>query len=298
MGARSSIGALAPCIAILLCVALVLVSNGCIPSRIEVGTSPRTEAPRATIQTLTVIGRSTEGRPIEMYRFGRPGPVTMIIAGIHGNEPTGTYVAEQLVKFLSDSAAEADAGSVVVVPRANPDGLAAAHRTNARGVDLNRNFPARNWAATHPGLTFGGPASASEPETTALIDVISTLKPRLIISIHSITGGMECNNYDGPARREAEEMGRCNRYPIKPTIGYPTPGSLGSWAGIDNHIRVLTLELPRDLPAESAWAKNRQALLSVLRPKPLTHCATSQRSPAPGTTTSRTAVDGVPGDNR
>jgi protein MpaA len=233
-----------------------------------------------------------------MFHFGCAAPVTMIIAGIHGNEPTGTYVAEHLVKLLADSKSEFGAGSVVIVPRANPDGLAAVHRTNAHGVDLNRNFPATNWASTHPGSTFGGPAPVSEPETAALIDIILALKPRLIISIHSITGGLECNNYDGPAREDAEIMSRCNGYPVKSMIGYPTPGSLGSWAGIDRHMRVLTLELPRDLPAESAWAANRQALLSVLPLKPSTHRATSQHKHAPLTTTSRAAVDGARGDNQ
>ena len=33
-------------------------------------------------------------------------------------------------------------------------------------------------------------------------------------------------------------------WPVRPQIGYPTPGSLGSWLGIDRGIPILTLELP------------------------------------------------------
>jgi hypothetical protein len=43
-----------------------------------------------------------------------------------------------------------------------------------------------------------------------------------------------------------------------------TPGSLGSWAGIDQQIPTLTLELPNDLKGPDCWADNRQALLAVI----------------------------------
>jgi protein MpaA len=60
-------------------------------------------------------------------------------------------------------------------------------------------------------------------------------------------------------------MAMHNVYPVKATIGYPTPGSFGSWAGIDLQIPVITLELPRDLPSEKAWEGNRDALLEAIR---------------------------------
>jgi protein MpaA len=73
-----------------------------------------------------------------------------------------------------------------------------------------------------------------------------------------------CNNYDGPAQHIAELMSRYNSYPATPTIGYPTPGSLGSWAGIDRQIPMITLELPRKLPGDQAWPNNRQAILAAI----------------------------------
>ena len=51
-----------------------------------------------------------------------------------------------------------------------------------------------------------------------------------------------------------------NGYEAKDNIGYPTPGSLGSWAGIDRQIPMITLELPRKMGGEEAWEQNRQAL--------------------------------------
>lgn len=203
---------------------------------------------------------SVQGRSIDMVQSGMEGPVTLIIGGIHGNEPTSAYVADQLAELLRSSRPAGMRGSVVIIPRANPDGCAAGRRANARGVDINRNFPASNWK---PSRSTGA-TPRSEPETQALVRVIDELKPVRIISIHSIGGGRECNNFDGPAEALAASMSRHNGYPVTPTMGYSTPGSLGTWAGIDRQIPIITLELPRQLPGEQAWAANREALLAAI----------------------------------
>lgn len=194
-----------------------------------------------------------------MVRFGGAASGVLVIAAIHGDEPTSKFVADRLMGCLSSRSTV----NVVIIPCANPDGLEADRRTNAHGVDLNRNFPAANWKRTHPGHNFGGPAPSSEPESAALLHVIETLKPRLIISIHSMDH--PCNNYDGPGESIAQEMSQRNGYPVRATIGYPTPGSLGSWAGIDHNIPIITLELPRHQSGEQAWIANREALMSILQ---------------------------------
>jgi protein MpaA len=210
------------------------------------------------------LGTSVEGRPIVMHRFGEGDVGTLIIAGIHGDEPTGVSCAVHLVELLKRGGVPTD-GAVAVIPMANPDGAAAKRRTNSRRVDVNRNFPATNWGKSRKGVFHGGSAALSEPETVVIHDAVRNLKPRQIISIHSITRGRECNNFDGPGEALASRMAKHNGYPVRPTIGYPTPGSFGSWAGIDLKIPVITLELPRDLPAEPAWAQNRDALLEAIR---------------------------------
>lgn len=235
--------------------------SGCVAhghGHTERTTVPTQPAPPDPVPIRTVVGRSVEGKPIEMIRFGTgPSPV-LVIAAIHGDEPTSKSVADRLIALL----AERPAANVAVIPCANPDGLEADRRTNAHRVDLNRNFPSANWKRSHPGWNFGGPEPLSEPESAVLLHVIETLRPRLIISIHSMD--RPCNNYDGPGEAIAEIMSRHNGYPVRATIGYPTPGSLGSWAGIDHHIPIITLELPRHEAGEAAWAANRDALIAVL----------------------------------
>jgi murein peptide amidase A len=222
-----------------------------------------TPIPITASEPVITLGRSVEGQPIEMHLFGDGPDATLILAAIHGNEGTSATVARRLIEHLRTHPEAVNGRTVAVVPVANPDGLGRRLRTNKNLVDLNRNFPAANWARTRKGQYFGGERAASEPETVAVLAAIERVQPVRIISIHSMD--KPCNNYDGPARDLAELMKRRNGYVVKDNIGYPTPGSLGSWAGIDRGIPIITLELPRSTQGEPAWEQNREALLSAIR---------------------------------
>jgi protein MpaA len=171
---------------------------------------------------------------------------------------------------------------VAVLPAANPDGLARRLRTNKNLVDLNRNFPASNWQKTRKTSFYGGAAPASEPETQAMLDVLERLRARAIISVHAMA--QPCNNYDGPAGHLARLMSVTNGYPVRPNMGYPTPGSLGSWAGVDRQIPIVTLELPARQRGEDGWKDNREALLAAIdRGATPDGAVTALISPSPGT---------------
>ncbi len=228
--------------------------------------SPPPAAPSAAGPERVVLGRSVEGRPLVLYRFTRWGGGPLVIGGIHGNEPTSAEVAERLVARLARSPDGRDEAPVAVLPRANPDGLARGTRVNARGVDLNRNFASANWRPRQVGHPrFGGPRPESEPETRAILRAIGMTAPARIVSIHSIGGGRECNNFDGPAEYLARAMSAENGYPVVASLG-ACRGSLGNWAGVDREVPIVTLELPRNQPGPEAWARNRSALMAVIRP--------------------------------
>jgi predicted deacylase len=207
------------------------------------------------------LGHSVNGTPLEMKIFGDGPDAMLIFGGIHGDEPTSTAVALALVSHLRENPALCSGRTIAVLPVANPDGLDAGTRGNAHGVDLNRNFPAGNWKKRGKR---NGAAPASEPETQALMRALLVVQPRRIVSIHSIDRGKHCNNYDGPAAKLASHMAKHNGYDVKPTMGYPTPGSFGSWAGIERGIPTITLELPADASGAQAWAQNREALLAFI----------------------------------
>ena len=222
--------------------------------------------PSEPVARRVVLGTSVEGRSIAMYLFGTGPNPTFIFGGIHGDEGVASDIARQMIDHLRANPAAWNGRSIAIIPEANPDGLARGTRQNAHGVDCNRNFPASNWARAARGARYyGGPAAGSEPETKAIMLAIQQLNPGRIIALHSISPGKHCNNYDGPGEGLAERMAAANRYPVKSNIGYPTPGSFGTWAGIDRHIATITLELPARRDAASLWPTNKAALLAAIR---------------------------------
>jgi protein MpaA len=199
-----------------------------------------------------LIGRSVEGRPIEGFRLGPDEDRALVVFGaIHGDEPDSALLCERWLRGVRQIDAP-----VVVVPVVNPDGLAAGHKDNARGVDLNRNFPARSWTAAHTPGYFPGTHPLSEPESAALVALIDALRPRALVAVHQ---PFRCLNWDGPAEALAQAMSVASGYPPRASIGYPTPGSFGSFYGVDRQLPVVTFELPRPVD-ESDFVASLRAL--------------------------------------
>ena len=145
---------------------------------------------------------------------------------------------------------------LLFIPCLNPDGMQLGQRTNANGVDLNRNFPTKNWGENHGDNAtcddaetayYGGTSGGSEIETQFLIDTISEFKPNKILTLHA---PYKVVNYDGPAKELAEKISTIINYPVEASIGYPTPGSFGTYAGVERQIPTITLELDEVCPIE------------------------------------------------
>jgi protein MpaA len=126
-----------------------------------------------------LIGHSVDHRPIVATRVGDPAAhVRVLVVGdIHGNERAGERIVARLRRTHPSGV------QLWLIRSANPDGAAAGTRQNARGVDLNRNFPYR-WRPGPRGTFYPGAAPASEPETRALIKLVRRVRPQLAIYYH------------------------------------------------------------------------------------------------------------------
>ena len=211
-----------------------------------------------------IVGASIQQRPIMCYVLGDGSDVTLIMATIHGNEAAGTPLVRTLSWYLRQHPEMLSGRKVVLMAVANPDGMANGSRYNAKGIDLNRNFEARNRVnSKQTGLK-----ALSEPEARVIKQVIQQYKPDRIVSIHQ---PLNCIDYDGPARMLAERMGQYCALPVK-KLG-ARPGSLGSYAGVTLGIPIITFEmLPADsqLNSEALWQKYGRALLAaILYPDPV-----------------------------
>jgi protein MpaA len=232
---------------------LLSLSAVALSSCLAVGCAQAQKGAQPSTGDSEIFGYSSEGKPIQGRVLGSGQETCLLVGVVHGNEPLGTPLLERLGAHLAENRGLLSGKRVIVLPLLNPDGLERGTRLNARGVDLNRNFPSHDWTphARH------GSRPASEPETRTLLRVIDQFRPTRILSVHS---PLSCVNYDGPAEAMATEMAERTGYPLRPSIGYPTPGSLGNYAGSDLKIATITLELPPDLLEEDAWPQLRRAL--------------------------------------
>ena len=187
---------------------------------------------------------------------------TLIIGVFHGDEPQGKFLIEEYLKRNSNEALHIQGegmssfplpdsakknSELLFVPCLNPDGMQLGRRTNANGVDLNRNFPTKNWEFTARDEFFGGEKPASEIETRFVMEIIDEYKPVRILTLHA---PFKVVNYDGEAREISEQIANIIKYPVEESIGYPTPGSFGTYAGIEKNIPTITLELDEICPVE------------------------------------------------
>ncbi len=199
-----------------------------------------------------LLGYSFEGRPIHAIVLGAGSDTSMLLGSIHGDEPIGGPLLERFADHLEGSPSALRGRRVVLIPTPNPDGLVRRQRPNARGVDLNRNFPAADFRPSRAH----GPNPASEIETQLVLAMIEAFRPVRILAVHA---ARRCVNYDGPALELATAIARSAGYALQASIGYATPGSLGSY-GRDRSLAVITLEASA---ADGAAGKELERALEV-----------------------------------
>ncbi|MCS7204710.1 MAG: DUF2817 domain-containing protein [Leptospiraceae bacterium] len=213
-----------------------------------------------------LVGYSVKNQSIELYYQENPEAFfsVLFIGGVHGNESEGFLFLERFIHEVSQqNLVIPDKINLWICPRMNPDGCSVLRRTNHNNVDLNRNLPTKDWSSefTDPKY-YPGPYPASEPETKITMMLIERIQPKFIISFHSYENPMI--NYNGNCYDLAKAMSEYNHLEPKSDIGYPTPGSLGTYAGWERNIPTITLEILRNQPPEEVWEQHLKAILVSL----------------------------------
>lgn len=209
----------------------------------------------------SVIGNSVSGLPILSHQFGRQGAKILILGGVHGDEPEGVWAAMGLIEAWRHHFPYKL--RVTIVPQFNVDGVLKCQRANLNGIDLNRNMPTNDWSAQVASPRYNpGPEASSEPETKALVHWLEEEKPSFVLSLHSWKPVLNTN---GDCQREAQAIAQWTGYDIKDSIGYPTPGCLGTYCGLERDMPTLTYEIEKGLNIKKVLKTHVRAVQEALK---------------------------------
>lgn len=181
------------------------------------------------------IGYTFQHRPIILTVVGSPTAAkrALFFGAIHGNERGGVPITNAL------RVAKPPAGvAYFIIDYPNYDGAVHNTRGNARGVDLNRNFP--GWRPAARGVYYSGTGPLSEPESKVLYAAVNKIKPTLFVTYHQ-----HMNLVDYGGGNKAAELTYARQTWMKFTQLSRYPGSQATWMhAAYPRTTVMTVELP------------------------------------------------------
>jgi murein peptide amidase A len=239
----------------------------------------------AATPVWTRIGTSIRGKPIEAVTLGSGPRRVYVIGGMQGDEPEGPAAAAKLPGLLlGDLIAESgERATIRIVRDMNPDGTSSGTRGNTRGIDLNRNWPSRDYHPETRPAANAGRRAASELEINTVLDDLKAFKPDVVVVLGSAATGRgpaviapdrapAAYDFSAAARREDP------RWIVDRGPATVLPGSVQSLVGKDMKKVVLTVDLRRG----SDTSTNARAIRAGL----LTLTGTAKAAPRPTTTAS------------
>lgn len=187
-----------------------------------------------------VIGHSLAGKPIGLRQLGDPkwSGELLVFGCIHGDECAASQLHPTIGGCPDPSA------DIYFVPNLDPDGTVAGSRLNARGVDLNRNFPSEWRRGGKPfDPQYPGAHPFSEPETRFAAQVIRALRPAATIWFHQYRGQRPFVRAWGQSIAGGHHFARLARMPFR---AMPWPAGTGpNWQNHNFRGAAFVVELPR-----------------------------------------------------
>jgi len=222
---------------------------------------------------VKVIGQTVRGQKIQGIRIGNGKRCIALVGALHAGESGPELMLPAFESILAERKDLLAQVSIAAIPSVNLDergrlaeGVPWYLRTNANGVDLNRNYPA-DWdtvdynygldTSDPDSMTYRGPRPASEPETRAVMDFLREGPVDVVYSFHCLAGicgahllGPKCAAKDGAYNAESVKF--ANTYatgmdPLHSAVNAfrhgTSAGSLPAWCYRELHVPAFDLEI-------------------------------------------------------
>jgi g-D-glutamyl-meso-diaminopimelate peptidase len=182
-----------------------------------------------------VLGYTTLGHPIPYFEvLGNDSPVIFMQGAIHARE----YItAKILLEYLCALQVKTPPARFVIAPIINIDGVKITKtlpqfKANARGVDLNVNFPAK-WGSGEKNSkirgteNFIGTHPLSEMESKSLASFTRWLSPDITVSFHSKGREIYYDFYDEKLKQKHKPLAKV----LSDATGYKLVENISSAGG-------------------------------------------------------------------
>lgn len=230
---------------------------------------------------LESIGKSYDSREIWCLRIGSSGASRKLVidAAIHAREWLNTQVimrqAEEILRDYQEYRKRFANTCIYIIPMDNPDGVSISQygfdairnkklrmkcekighsdiwKANARGVNLNNNFPAGfiKMKKKKPHyMNYFGKKAGSEKETKALMKFINEVKPEAVLNLHSMGNVLYWDfNVEGKLYEQLNEfaakVASFNKYALMPkSSSTDAAGGFADWLVYKKEIISITVE--------------------------------------------------------
>lgn len=218
------------------------------------------------LQTVE-YGKTTLGLPmLALLPQGKPAEI-LLMCGLHGDEIEGFFLWSKLLAKFKDDDRLSRIGFLHPV---NHDSFATQQRWNINGVDLNRNFPTKNWSPVPIKPRYPpGPSAGSEVETKALCKFLGSVKPKFVLDFHSYVDSILL---PALAKNDKLFVNAIADYGASLSViveyaeaglGYDAPGGLHDWCP-ENSIQYLCVEVARGMSLDQVTSKYLQPTMDFI----------------------------------
>jgi len=242
------------------------------PEKIE-QTTDALQKNHPDVVTVNTIGQTVRGQKLRVIRLGTGNRRIALVGALHAGESGPELMIPAFERILAEHKELLAHVSIAAIAAVNLDerqrlaeGTPWYLRTNANGVDLNRNYPA-DWDTVDYGygldtsdpdsMTYRGPAPASEPETRAVMDLLRADPVEAVYAFHclaSICGahllGPKCATKDEAFKAKctgfatAYGLGMDRSLPADSVFRFgTTAGSLPAWCYRELGVPAFDLEI-------------------------------------------------------